>query len=298
MEVQKVEIGKLTKNYGFWMVVLLSALIVINLTVFWKMDDVAHVGMSGLYWMAVYSILWDRKKELKFKTQWLPCVIGVILIIWNLYISRSIPASKEINMISVAPFMFSVGVALIASGFYGLKQFFGEILIIFCLGVPRVILNLYTNISPITAKFSSFMLHYLGYPVALDGVLIHLPEGSIRVYEGCSGVESMTYVLGLSVICLIMFPLAKKYNFIVPVVAAAIGFFVNACRVVLLAVLAHQKNEEGFIYWHEGEGSLVFGMIAVIVFASFYWLLMNKTATPPNNNDGDNGKEYLNHSFF
>lgn len=36
---------------------------------FWKMNNVAHVGMIGLYWLAVYSLLWERRKKNIFSTK-------------------------------------------------------------------------------------------------------------------------------------------------------------------------------------------------------------------------------------
>jgi len=298
MDINGIKLEELTKNKGFWLLVALSTLITINLTIFSKMDNIAHAGMSGLYWLAVYSLLWDRRKELTFKTKLLPCIIGALLIAWTLFVSRSIPTEKENNLLSIAPFVFSCGLALIASGFNGFKQFRGELLIIFFLGVPRVILNTFTDISPLTAKVSSFILHYMGFQVFLDGVFIHLPEGSVKVYEGCSGVESVTYVLGLSVICLIMFPIAKKLSYIVPLVAIVIGFFINAFRVVLMAILVGIGENEAFVYWHEGDGSLIFGMIAVLSFGGFYWLLMNNCdRISPKTKDKNNNIATLNNFF-
>ena len=246
MKIDKLNINDLIGNYGFWMAVLLSSLVIINLSIFYLMDNIAHTGMSALAWFAVFSLLWERRKQLNFQQKLLPILLGILLV------------------------------ALVASGFYGLKQFKNELLIVFFVGVPRVILDPFTSISVFTAKFSSFLLHYLGFPTTSEGVYIYLPNGGVKVYEGCSGIESMTYVLGLSVICLIMFPVRKNHQFYVPIVGLVIGFLVNAFRVVLMAILVNKGNQESFNYWHEGEGSLIFGMIAVILFAIFYSQLMNK----------------------
>ncbi|GAB4320591.1 MAG: hypothetical protein Kow0091_28080 [Geminocystis sp.] len=100
------------------------------------MNNVAHVGMIGLYWLAVYSLLWERRKKIYFQQKLIPCIIGIALIAWTLFVSRSIPTEKESNLLSIAPFIFATGLALIASGFRGLKEFRGELLIIFFLGVP------------------------------------------------------------------------------------------------------------------------------------------------------------------
>ncbi len=123
MHSEKLNPANLVRNYGFWMAVLLSTLVLINLTIFYKMDNIAHAGISGLCWLAIFSLLWDRRKELQFKQQLLPIAIGVVLVAINLWFSKSIPNTKESNVLSVMPFVFSVGAALIASGFQGLKQF-------------------------------------------------------------------------------------------------------------------------------------------------------------------------------
>lgn len=277
MNIKKLNATELIKNYGFWMWVLLSALVVINITIFFKMDNIAHAGMSCLFWLAIYSLLWDKRHELKFKSELFPTLLGVLLIGWTLFVSKSIPTEKEDNLLSIAPFIFSLAVSLIASGFFGLKQFKPELLIIFFLGIPRVILQSFLDLSPLTAKISAFFLHYLGFQVFLDGIFIHLPQGSVKVYEGCSGIETVTYVLGLSVICLIMFPIAKKFRNLVPFIAIFVGFMVNMVRVVLMSILVGMGEKKAFLYWHQGDGSLVFGMIAVVIFGGFYWLLMNQT---------------------
>lgn len=277
MNIEKLDKSSMTKNYGFWMLIILSTLVIINITIFYKMGNIAHAGMSGLFWLAIYSMLWDKRQQLVFKKRTIPIILGVLFIAWTLFISKSIPTTKEDNLLSIAPFVFSLGVSLIATGFYGLKQFKSELLIIFSLGIPRVILQFFLNLSPLTAKISSFFLHYLGFNVVLDGIFIHLEQGSVKVYEGCSGIESVTYVLGLSVICLIMFPIAKKYQYFVPFIAILTGFFVNVIRVVLMSILVGMGEKEAFVYWHEGEGSLVFGMIAVVTFGLFYWYFMNET---------------------
>ncbi|AFZ53389.1 hypothetical protein [Cyanobacterium aponinum] len=136
MEINGIKPQELIKNKGFWLWAILSALITINLTIFWKMNNVAHVGMIGLYWLAVYSLLWERRKKIYFQQKLIPCIIGIALIAWTLFVSRSIPTEKESNLLSIAPFIFATGLALIASGFRGLKEFRGELLIIFFLGVP------------------------------------------------------------------------------------------------------------------------------------------------------------------
>ncbi len=110
----------------------------------------------------------------------------------------------------------------------------------------------------------------------MDGVYIHLPSGSVEVNTACAGVDLICYMLAMGVLAISMFPLRKSYSFSIVIFAVFLAFFVNSLRVGLMVILVSRGNIKAFDYMHEGEGSLVFGMIAVTVFAAFYWLLMNK----------------------
>ncbi|GBF79126.1 exosortase [Aphanothece sacrum FPU1] len=128
--------------------------------------------------------------------------------------------------------------------------------------------------SSIAAQFSTFILWCINLNPVREGVYIHLSTGSVEVNKGCSGLEAMTYLLGISVIMLIMFPLKRIYNIIVPIVAISLGFMVNGFRIVLLTLLVASNKMEAFKYWHEGEGSLIVGMVAIGFFLVFYFLLI------------------------
>ncbi|MEQ8386409.1 MAG: cyanoexosortase A [Coleofasciculus sp. A1-SPW-01] len=267
----------------YWLLAIAAGLVAIYMTLSWKAGDEAQLGMSVLFWLAVGSLLWGKRQELNLESEVVPSIAGALVIGFVLWYSAHISGLRLTNenvqrlapLLRLLPFISAIGVALLASGFKGFKQYWQEVTILFFLGGPATIASFIPDISPITAIFSAFMLHYMGFQVDLyDKVFINLPDGGVKVYHGCSGMEAMTYVLGLSVICLIMFPISRRKQYFVPIMALVVGFVVNSFRVALMAVLANAQNMEAFKYWHEGEGSLVFGMISVMVFGVFYWLLL------------------------
>jgi cyanoexosortase A len=270
----------------FWLTAVGAAFAAIYLTLLDRSGDEAHFGMSALFLFAVGSLLWDKREHLKFESSVLASAVGVFilgLVLWRsaTFGQFEVPGEyhKTSIFLSIMPMVSAVGLGLVASGLQGLRQYWREVLILFFLGVPRIVIAALVNLSPITAKFSTFLLWYLGFNVELDGVFIRLPKGAVEVYEGCSGVESITYVLGLSVICLVMFPVAERSLQILSVIVAiAIGFLVNAFRVALMAILVAFSNQAAFKFWHEGTGSLVFGAIAVITFGIFYYFLLQYAA--------------------
>ena len=106
-----------------------------------------------------------------------------------------------------------------------------------------------------------------GNKVTLQGTQIILPQGIIEVVRSCSGLNSITYMLGLAVIVLVMFPTSRDQKILVPFVAATLGFVVNGVRIATLAILV--GSESAFEYWHSQEGAFVFGISSVILFGAY-----------------------------
>ncbi|ACK68479.1 eight transmembrane protein EpsH, putative [Gloeothece citriformis PCC 7424] len=232
--------------------------------------------MSGLFLLVVGSIIWDKRNNLKIESSLLFKIIGILLIgciVINLPLS---PQKNKLDpFLRCSPFIFGLSLGLIASGLKGIKLYWRELTILFFLGMPAVIAEwLKFNPSSLTAQFSTFILWCINLNPIREGVHIYLPTGAVEVNKGCSGLEAMTYLLGISVIMLLMFPLRRIYNILVPIVAVSLGFIVNGFRVVLLTLLVASNKMEGFKYWHEGEGSLMVGMVAIGLFVIFYFFLI------------------------
>ena len=79
----------------------------------------------------------------------------------------------------------------------------------------------------------------------------------------------MNYLLGLSVLGLVMFPLKGLFKqVLVPAVGLTLGFLANGIRVALMAIFA-ASNREAFELWHTGEGSYLFAFAAVLILGFF-----------------------------
>lgn len=265
------------KNF-FGLIIIATGLVTLNMTLLWKLGDIAHFYMSLVFWLAVGSLLWDKQhilKQSEGKTDLLATVVGTLLIAFILFKNATV-SSKFDPFLRVAPFLSGLGLGLIAVGFQDLKKYWRELVILFVHGVPSVITSpLLGIITSLTAKFVHVILWYFGFNVIRDGNYIALETGRVFVDEGCSGFEVMNYLLGLSVVCLLMFS-TKQNKALVIGVAIACGFIVNAFRVAVMALLVASHRLDLFKYWHEGEGSLVVGMIAVILFGIFYQFMLKQ----------------------
>ena len=258
---------------AFLLIVLGVAVIAIHLTLMFKNGSSDRQITSTLFWLTAAYLIWERQDRLEFQTGLVASVFGALLL--AMLLLKSTGYCEDSFLIGY-PFLAGIALALIASGFRGLRIYWRELVLLFFSGIPEVLLSKLTDPAPITAQFASSMLWYSGYAVTQRGIYLDLPGGSIEVYSGCSGVVAMTQLLGMSVLFLMLLPLPWKWfqKLILPVAAIAIGFLVNAMRVSLMAILVAQKQMKAFEYWHDGSGSLVFSVIGTFVLVILLKILI------------------------
>jgi cyanoexosortase A len=272
MNITYLKPAKILKTEPFWLVSIAAGLAAICLTLVWKAHDVGHLGMSLLFFFAIGSILSDKRQTFNFESDVFSSIVGWLIISWVLWQSTTHHLEHTLRILPLAS---ALGVSLLASGFKGLKQYWEAFTIIFFLEIPSVLAELFWDISPLSAKCASLILWYLGFDVTLNGVYIHLPTGSVKVIPSCSGVDTINYLLGISIIALIMFPIAKHKRFFVAIFAMLLGFVLNAIRIAILAVMVG-TNEAAFHSWHGGNASYSFGVLGILIFGLFYMLLLRQ----------------------
>ncbi|AFZ06354.1 exosortase [Oscillatoria nigro-viridis PCC 7112] len=268
----------------YWLLGIACGLIALHLTLTSRTNDTDLFGTMLLFWGVVAFLIWERHESLTFESGVFASFFGTSLIALILLKSSSI--SGYDYFIRVVPFLSGISLALLASGTKGLKQYWQELLILGYTAIPPGLIGVFVDVALLTAKFSAFLLHYLGFEVVRKGVFLILEKGSVEVYHGCSGVNAMLQLLGLALVFLLMFPTTKGQKIILPFVAVITAFLVNAARVALLAVLVSLSQPEAFKYWHEGNGSVIFSMIAVFIFGLFCWFAILKDQPP--NQEGQN----------
>ncbi|MEG4073375.1 cyanoexosortase A [Microcoleus sp. Pol14C2] len=268
----------------YWLLGIASGLIAIHLTLTSRTNDTDLFGTMLLFWGVVAFLIWERHESLTLESGVFASFFGSSLIALILLKSSSI--SGYDFFIRATPFLSGISLALLASGTKGVKQYRQELLILGYTAIPPGLIGVFVDVALLTAKFSAFLLHYLGFEVVRRGVFLILENGSVEVYHGCSGVNAMLQLLGLALVFLLMFPTTTGQKIVLPFVAIITAFLVNAARVALMAVLVSLSQPEAFKYWHEGNGSVIFSMIAVFIFGLFCWFAILKDQ--PQNKEGQN----------
>lgn len=263
----------------YWLLGIGAGLLALNLTFLLRADDSELFATIGLLWLAIGTLLWEKRGQLHLESSVVATIVGAALI--ALVLMRSVAPSGY--HLQASPFISYLGLALMASGFRGVRQFWKELLILGLLLLSPLIVGLFQaiDLSLLTAKAAAFMLWYTGFEVIREGVFIVLPTGRVEVYGACSGVSSVLQMIYLSVLFLLMVPLRWSQRLLCLAIAPLIGFLVNAGRVALLALLVADARQAAFEYWHTGNGSLLFSVLAVLLFGAFCWVAFLRHPTDP-----------------
>lgn len=263
------------QNTQFWLLAIAGALIAVHLSLIWRFsEDLSEFSMGILCWGAVLSLLWEKRHTLTIESDVFSSLLGLLLIGFVLFRSWFVVTTDTIFEIS--PFIAGLGLAVLASGVKGVKQYLPELIIILAFNAPVGLLIDRIDISLLTAKISTFILSHLGFEVSRQGVNIILPTGAVEVYPGCSGMGSIVRLLRISVVCLVMFPIDSAKKILVPIAAVLVPFVVNGVRVALMAFLVAYSSDEAFEYWHMGTGAEIFFLISILIFGLFCYLVTQK----------------------
>lgn len=260
------------RNVRYLLLAILVGCAAIHFTLIGRTDSSNLLGTSLLFWSGIASCLWEKRYSIKTESNWFSSLIGCFVI--GLVLFKGLAITGD-HYLRVFPFILGIGLVLLASGFGGFRQYWQELTLTFFLGVPEVLLDSFVDLSELTARFSTLLLWFLGFDVYRQGVNIYLPGGNIKVYSGCSGLTLITQLIGISVIFLVVFNTKWRLpkQLLVVVFSATIAFCVNGIRVSLMTILVASENLEAFDYWHIGQGSLIFSLLAVLLFLGLCWIL-------------------------
>ena len=262
------------KKRTFWYLAIAATFTVIYFSLVWQADDTGQLSMSLLFYFCVASLLRGKLGVLSFQRNWSAVCISFSLMIWILL---NISTTTDDYTVRLFPFISGLAIVLLVSGWIGLKQYWRELTIFFFLGVPSFLAYHFIDISLLTAKFSTLLLWYSGFDILSQGTFMALRDGhAVEVVYDCSGIDMVNYLLGMSVICLIMFPISGLFKqLFVPLAGSVIGFVVNGIRVALMVVLM-KFDQAAFDNWHTGTGSYAFALLGVVLLGILYWLCIDQ----------------------
>jgi len=229
------------------------------------MRQTDQVVLNGLFWFAILGTMAQSNNR---GSDRLFHYIGLVVLGGIVAGSLAAPA-KEAWFVRLFPAFAVFSLGLLISGFR-LQQHWRTGLLVIPLMIPRGTAEqgvehlIGQTIQILTAQFAAFILHYLGVDVVQKSSTISSSFGSVEVLFRCTGIPLLILLLQLTVLLIVVFPVAWRQQLRLVVIAAAIAFFFSSVRVALMAVVV--KDPVAFEFWHGGNGSQLFSTGAIVLF--------------------------------
>ncbi len=256
---------KAINKLEFWLLATWGSLIAINIALQFRLgENIDDNAMVILTWAVAILLVVRNRANFKFESTPSAIAVGTLLIIWVLI--KSLLTRRVFDILFIlTPLVSTLGVALIASGWKGLRLYWQPLLLTATLGIPVPFLfaaiEKFIPVNVFTAQFANSVLWYGGVKVAQQGITIVSQYGAVEVARGCAGLPPIFMLLRITLMFVLVFPVSRFHMWIMFPAAMAIAFIVNSVRVALLVIISNQT--EAFKYWHHGDGSQIFSIVAV-----------------------------------
>ncbi len=277
-----MKIGRYPDKLIFGACLINIALFYLSIT--WRVTgNLDRVITDSLFYGAIGYLLWQRKNKIKFKSDLLSSFLGTILI--TVVIIKSLTLfSFENKLIFLIPFLTTISLSLLASGFSGLGQYKQELFLTGVVFFPQEVIGIFLeklfSITILNTKVATYFLYYIGFNVASQGnqIFLSVPDlGQFKaiVNYSCSGIPMIILLLKLSLLLICFFPFSNKKCILIPIASVSIGFMLGVIRVCILTLLI--PHPISFDYWHGNDGSQIFSTLAIMIFSVVaYWLIQKQ----------------------
>lgn len=249
------------------------------LQLYWADVDPKFQLLNLLIWFGCTIALEDQLPLLWPRPSRASQLLGGALIGYTLWRGGWLLNQQDRFLYLMVPLLVG-GLALLNRPFSRLRIFLvpGVIALLFPLGYRISALHPYLE-RP-TAQLSWLLLTALGFEPALSGREVMLSSGGVSITGTCTGIDQIVVSLVVVLIFLMVFPLRSwLHRFLAVAIALVSAVLVNAVRIALLALLVavpEDWGEQGFDFFHDSYGSLVFSLIAVFILGWGYTKLIDR----------------------
>jgi len=215
-------------------------------------------------------IVYQKREELKNiaidGTNWGLLILAAAIIV------QIVSLRAQINFINSYSLILSL--AGIILYLYGKRMFraliFPLCYLIFMVPFWGAFMDKLANYLKVLSSILSFyIIQLFGFPVFLEGVVLHLPKGSLEVADPCSGIRSLFSLLALGTLIAYMSSggVVKKISIVAfALVLAVIG---NSLRVTTLAIILQETGKvitEGTLHSAIGLGVFIFALGGLLLY--------------------------------
>lgn len=233
----------------------------------WQSDEQFHgpivLGVS-LY------IFWNlRSKVVEAESKPLP-LIGWPLALFGLA-CYTLGRAQGITLFEIGSVFFLLpGILLLMRGASALKAiWFPIFFLFFMLPLPGALVDMLTMPMKIAVSYvTEQVLYPLGYPIARNGVILHMGQYQLLVADACAGLHTLFSLEAMGLLYLhIVRHESWARNTLLAILIVPISFTSNVIRVITLTLVTYYFGDEagqGFIHGFAGMVLFVTALLLII----------------------------------
>ena len=130
------------------------------------------------------------------------------------------------------------------------------------------------HLQALTTAVNAFLLGLASIPVYIEGNYVHLPAGTFRIAEGCSGLKFL--IVGMSLGAFYGLALLRSWRARIQLfaIAVAVTLLSNGLRVFIIIVAGHLTDMQHYLVAesHSAFGWWLFAAMLSLVLLSASWL--------------------------
>lgn len=145
---------------------------------------------------------------------------------------------------------------------YGKKLLLPTLVLL--MGLPLWYL-LIPPLQSLTSLANAWGVGLLGIPAYINGNYITVPNGTVHIARGCSGLKYFLSALALNFVLLNLAPRRFRYQLLITLAAALLACIANWIRVFILTLVAHYISiDHPLMKSHDNLGWVVFALVTVL----------------------------------
>jgi cyanoexosortase A len=168
--------------------------------------DSDELTTTFFFWLVALFIIWKKRTRLVLDSTPWTNVLGIVLLGTVIY-RGLVLFWHESFVVQFLPFFSFLGLVLMTTRWRRIHEYTRPLLVFFIftlsdylIGILNSLFHYQLNFSQITANVTAFFLHYLGFNVAQQGIIIFLPKGSVSVGYPCTGGILIAFLVPLSLV--------------------------------------------------------------------------------------------------
>ncbi len=220
-----------------------------------------------------------------------PGVVGGLVLIALALAGHLISIRSGVFMTQGYSFVLLLfGLALVLFGGRAMRVLWFPLgYLVFMLPMPPYLMNVVSfKLKLFAARVGSAIAVKMGIPLARSGMTIHIPAGSLRIADPCSGLRSLIALVALGAL-FAYFTRAKTWKRVVLLLAAVpLAAIANTVRIAVLCAVANVWGIDVALgFFHDFSGFLLFFIALGGLFVLRGLLRCGRDAATPETAEGE-----------